>query len=131
MTDFKKNILEAKGKDKKKADVAIVKGESEEVGLEEEKKSMSTPVACPKVTGSKESSSVVSPVENEKKVPSLAKRSAKLAFGRKALIEDIEDATRKVPVEVSPLVDIVYRWDALLLSAVGKIHRAQTLKYTQ
>lgn len=118
--DFKENIPEANGKGNKKADVAIIKGENEKVELKGEKKSMSTPVASPKVSRSKEYPSVVTPMDDEKKVPttkkSPGKKGSNKAFGNKTLTEDFEEdvtVARKAPVEVSPLVDIVYRYEAM------------------
>ena len=60
---------------------------------------------------------VVTPVDEGKKTASKtakspAKKGTKGAFGRKALIEDFGDdatVTKKLPVEIRPEVDSVYR----------------------
>ena len=116
-TDEKENQREVNeenqpsGKGKNKKSAIKIEGDDE---LKGEKKP-STPVASPKIPRTKGMISVVTPQDDKKaaalSTKSSAKTNAKKAFGRKVLGDDFEDesTTRKAPVQVSPLVDIVYR----------------------
>ena len=137
-TETKEASCTGKGKGTKKASkVAIVEGNNElelkhDVSKDissppknqitaklssSETKEITTPTSSPKSAILKKFASVVTPGEEEKKsvgkpAKLATKKGLKGAFGRKTLIEDFGDdeiVIRKAPVEVSPLVDFVYR----------------------
>ena len=102
---------------KKVSNVAIIE-EIDDLELKHKIAQVVSPSASsPKSADTKKLASVVTPGDEKMKSVSktskaTTKKGTKGAFGRSPLIEDFGDdavATRKAPLEVSPLVDIVYR----------------------
>jgi hypothetical protein len=96
---------------KKAAKVAEeVKEEEEDNRRDETEEIISSPIASPKGSKSRKSVPKVTPQKGDGDSSSSGK-SPKNAFGRKTITNEIEGETpvKKAPVDVSPLVELVYR----------------------
>jgi hypothetical protein len=109
----KEAISHVKVTPKKVAKVAEVEVEEKENKSDNIQDSIISPTASP--NGSKSRKSVVTPLKSETKVASGSTKSPKNAFVRNTTAIEIEGETpvKKAPVEVSPLVELVYRYKQL------------------
>lgn len=94
---------------KKGAKVAQVKEVEEEDDKSDKENTINSPIASPKGSQARE---LVASVTPQKSVALSNAKSPKNAFGRKTSANEIEGETpvKKTPVEVSPLVELVYRY---------------------
>jgi hypothetical protein len=95
---------------KKGAKVAQVKEVEEEDDKSDKENTINSPVASPEGSQARK---LVASVTPQKAVALNNAKSPKNAFGRKTAANEIEGETpvKKAPVEVSPLVELVYRYN--------------------